>query len=1510
MAISLDLYSSDQQTQYTDTDQNGSVNLYSDASSSAADYVLRVGFDNPQYLSYWVTSTGQSDSSGNPLYTMSTSPVIGKTATQFLYAEPGGGAASFSEAPVDSFHSVDALYYSVTLGSTDSSLGVTFDGQTAVYGDGPLIPHYGTDTNGNTGYFAHTQDVTVGTGEFYGYPAYWQTSDLVDNGPDGRGYYSDSFGVGDYYGSSTPSSQWVENGHSGSGYYTDVSPELVYAGSSYPNNSFAGSGPSGSGYYEEVEGAGSYYGTSSPSWDYADAGHSGSGWYMDSGSYGSGSYDSDGTAHYVSDGSGSGAYYADAWGEGSFSDSYPSYYEYGYSGSGSAGFYAGSDYLGSSYFYGSGSMGGSSGYWSDSGRDGYLGSSSPSFFYGSGSSGGSYGYWTESYSAGSGSYYGSNGGSSNYPQTEYAGSGDSGYGYYHHTEGSGQYFGEQSPSFSYYGSESAPDGSGFYMQGDDYGSGFFLGEHSAHYEWVDDGAGGSGYYSDAYGSGTFNATPPSTIYYGDGPSGSGWYEDSEVITDFYGPMGTSARHFSDGVNGSGMYSDGWSLDSSAMSVEFSALNNPANIGNSYIYGTLEAGKTVDADIRAQDVDGVPAYNSSWVIDWAHADAPQTVLHTGPNYQLQTADIGKEMMYTVTFMDDAGNSESVSYVDTGNTVAAPAGSGGGSTAYDTQPLIDMLVSAAPKNSDGHVAKSIENSDALVEAGLGAGDYAYVDRSYGGAVIYNADGTTSGIDFVGNENTFILDASSEFDFFGYSYDSSYTDDSEIVVLEGSVGAGTRSIEFGESTGGVEDWDVVSFDGLDTSVILDLSAVDANFDAAAMANSQVVAYVDGAEGVFGTAHGDVITGDGGRNILHGGDGSDVVSGGLGQDLVSGGAGADNVYGGAGEDILIDIEGGDEIWGDNQTSSDNAPKYDDTFVVGQGTKVMDFDLSPDGTGLSGRANQANDIVFVQVAAASLAAAGYGLQQIYELVSGTNDAAWRSFVRDLEVEVVASDTTGSQPYNEISLSIDGNNDGQATDLGTISFLEAGTGSGNYNAVKMKSQLEGIMAQFESSTSDNAHVLEQFFGMDSLTASQVAALERAAEAGKDAEAAGADVTTVKAAIEAELTGETFEAAQAVRDALTAQVNVSGATPSDVVAAAEAVIDDVVDEALAATDMDTSLFVPVAVEEIREGTVRTEVIEDRDTALTQIAAEADATAAAALREQLLQVTTIVDREPESGSSSEPAPEAIVVLSNADDVVVSTSGADDRFEVVPQVFVDQTDTALSNQDAGKDVIVDLDSRDSSGAGGGGSSGEQTAQVDLDALGDVVYLEGVNGIGDVNFERQQIGREGQNSLKITTTVKGVDENGTEVASNASEVNIFKQFDALTDRFAIETLEISDTQGNSEYWSLSTAEAQRGDGRILDTYITTDVSNTGKGILIGSNTADDKYVVNADAGDSAEIMVVGFDANDSIDLTAFGNDLSTTVNGSDVEVSNANGDIVVTLIGLGAQTSIDEQLIGVQQV
>ena len=42
---------------------------------------------------------------------------------------------------------------------------------------------------------------------------------------------------------------------------------------------------------------------------------------------------------------------------------------------------------------------------------------------------------------------------------------------------------------------------------------------------------------------------------------------------------------------------------------------------------------------------------------------------------------------------------------------------------------------------------------------------------------------------------------------------------------------------------------------------------------AGPDIVTYVDGAEGVFGTSQGDAITGDAARNILHGGDGTDML-------------------------------------------------------------------------------------------------------------------------------------------------------------------------------------------------------------------------------------------------------------------------------------------------------------------------------------------------------------------------------------------------------------------------------------------------------------------------------------------------------------------------------------------------------------------------------------------------------------------------------------------------------------
>ena len=295
---------------------------------------------------------------------------------------------------------------------------------------------------------------------------------------------------------------------------------------------------------------------------------------------------------------------------------------------------------------------------------------------------------------------------------------------------------------------------------------------------------------------------------------------------------------------------------------------------------------------------------------------------------------------------------------------------------------------------------------------------------------------------------------------------------------------------------------------------------------------------------------------------------------------------------------------------------------------------------------------------------------------------------------------------------------------------------------------------------------------------------------------------------------------------------------------------------------------------------------------------------------------------------------MVLSNADDKVVSTSGADDRFEVVPQVFVNEVTGAELTGDAdsqgfGRDVIIDLDDRVETTpvasadetiyedvVDDGGTPDDVTddttqqvvvQQVDKNALGDVIYLEGVNDISTVGFSRFQVGREGENSLKITTTVTSdqLSDEGNAIA-NSGEVTVFKQFDGLTDRFAVETLEIRDTAGNREYWSLTQADSVRDGGRVTETYVTTDVSNTGKGILVGSDGSDDFRVDSSYQGtDSVEVLLTSFDANDTIDLTAFGEGLTRSEVGGNVELRDSSDNVKVTLIGITDTSDLDNQLV-----
>ena len=114
------------------------------------------------------------------------------------------------------------------------------------------------------------------------------------------------------------------------------------------------------------------------------------------------------------------------------------------------------------------------------------------------------------------------------------------------------------------------------------------------------------------------------------------------------------------------------------------------------------------------------------------------------------------------MPSDGDGDTTPPADGGDTTPPSDGAGDGPvTTFSEQDLKDMLVADALTDAG---TDHLEPAGQDISLGGASGDYAYVDRSFGGAVVYDADGTSSNIDFVGNENTFVLDASSEFDFFG--------------------------------------------------------------------------------------------------------------------------------------------------------------------------------------------------------------------------------------------------------------------------------------------------------------------------------------------------------------------------------------------------------------------------------------------------------------------------------------------------------------------------------------------------------------------------------------------------------------------------------------------------------------------------------------------------------------------------------------------------------------------------
>lgn len=250
-----------------------------------------------------------------------------------------------------------------------------------------------------------------------------------------------------------------------------------------------------------------------------------------------------------------------------------------------------------------------------------------------------------------------------------------------------------------------------------------------------------------------------------------------------------------------------------------------------------------------------------------------------------------------------------------------------------------------SSTGAIGLTGANSDIIVDTQSNEITYWANGASQGHPVQYTFDGF----------ERYLLGASTGY-FIGRD------DLSEYVVIENGhdylVVLGSSGIE------GAAETDIISFEKSAGGVTIALANGDDLTEAVTATlgsgPSAVHHYISGAEGVIGTSGDDHITGNYQDNFLIGNDGNDELHGGEGNDALVGGEGqGDKLFGGAGGDWLIDLDGGTLQGNSVQLSAnDNINVQKDVFVVNHGATIQNFQLSESGTGLAGRAQNANDAV------------------------------------------------------------------------------------------------------------------------------------------------------------------------------------------------------------------------------------------------------------------------------------------------------------------------------------------------------------------------------------------------------------------------------------------------------------------------------------------------------------------------------------------------------------------------
>ncbi|MGB5556411.1 MAG: calcium-binding protein [Paracoccaceae bacterium] len=206
-----------------------------------------------------------------------------------------------------------------------------------------------------------------------------------------------------------------------------------------------------------------------------------------------------------------------------------------------------------------------------------------------------------------------------------------------------------------------------------------------------------------------------------------------------------------------------------------------------------------------------------------------------------------------------------------------------------------------NGGNDIIRGGEGAD-ILEGGAGVDVLQYEGSASGVTVDLNEDGsgfqTVSGGDAEGDivsgfENVFgsdygdvIVGNAGNNYLIGFDGDDFIDGGAGNDVIRGGAGADTLL--------GGDGVDLLQYTDAGSGVTVDLST-SLGFGGDAEGDT-----FTGFENVYGSDYGDVLTGDGGKNVLFGYDGDDTIFGGAGNDTIRGGLGADRMDGGDGIDWL----------------------------------------------------------------------------------------------------------------------------------------------------------------------------------------------------------------------------------------------------------------------------------------------------------------------------------------------------------------------------------------------------------------------------------------------------------------------------------------------------------------------------------------------------------------------------------------------------------------------------------